>query len=207
LGIPSLTCTVRPKIFVEKFGGNLGLSKEALGQAVELAEEIVEKKAHLGRNPISLTVACIWIANLEFSEGLTEDEIVNECGTTENVLRQALEISFFAERRLTPKRPRYIKKEVLIEFIPKLLKLQDEKEIPFLRLRSKFRSQFPDKTKGFRIPTRQRLIPAVKILEVDEAIILLPNSECEREKSSCRFCDLSPCFKTVIKSRSHNIVP
>lgn len=156
-GVLPQVCTLRPTIYVKAFGKKMGFSKRALAGAIRLAEEMVRKRVHLGRNPVDLAAACLFAAGFLYGEKRSQKEIAIGCGVSEVSIRNILHLPFFKEKALEAKLPGFISKEVsekiLLEFIPKLLAKApiDQQGIPFYRLSSDLHRSFPEKFKGFYI--------------------------------------------------------
>lgn len=179
-------CTLRPTIFVRKFGKEIGLSKEALNKAIEFAREMVRKRAHLGKQPVTLAATCLYVANLVSEEGITQGEITDVCNTAESGIRTALKYPFFVEKRIEYKRPRSVSEEVLFELIQKLLTRPqiNQQGIPFYQLRRNLRCSFSDELRGFSIPIN-RLHGAVRALKKQSLVKTVPWLGCKEKEPDC----------------------
>jgi len=209
-GIPAQICTIRPTIYVKKFGEKLGLSKRALAYAIRLSEEMIKRKIHLGKNPLSLAATCLYIANLRFNEGRTQGEIsevfnIEETGMT---IRKISKLPFFVEKMkdIEYGTLKIINKEILSELIPKLFKKPQFKQgILFVQLRRNLRYFFPEETKGYAIPYG-RLNEIVRGLDLDGILKLTPGSECIKRppKEHCRYCDKIHCIEMLVQPPEPN---
>ena len=110
-GISPQTCTLRPLIFVKKFGPMLGFDKDILQKATDLAEEMVREKAHQGRSPIVSAAACLAVIDFQIGKKRNRKEIAEICGVSDTAIKGVLHIPFFAkkEREGRIQRKKYLK--------------------------------------------------------------------------------------------------
>ncbi len=200
-GIPAQICTLRPTIFVKEFGKKMGFSKRALARAIRLAEEMVKERVHLGKNPIALATTCLYVASLEFKEGITQSEISEACGIEETgvTIRNTLGIPFFAEKvRDLRYQIRSVSEEVLLELVLKLLAIK-QRGIPFSQLRQSLRCSFPNKLRGFSVPY-ERLNRAIRRLISKDLITATRWSGCEEKDLNCPCSDWS-CKNFIVQPK------
>ena len=179
-GIAPQTCTVRPTIFVKKFGPMMGFGNTTLEKAVALAEEMVKRRVHQGRSPIVSAAACLRVIDLQYGKKRDLREIAELCGVTDAAINKALVLPFFAGK-IPRKEVKYLKKTVLLRFLRKLIKvsLRDEGPMPIINLKKRLRLSLPDEFKNHQIG-RKEFLGALKTLELESLLFVVPLGECSR---------------------------
>ena len=90
-------CHVRPHMFVEKYAGALGFSKREGALAMRLANNVVERRLHMGKNPIVVAAAIVYIAALELKKEVTLREVAETARCSEQAVRSKC---YFLARKL-----------------------------------------------------------------------------------------------------------
>jgi len=105
-GVPSQKCSIRPKIYVESIGKKLNLRETVLQEAIQISEEVLEKKFRIGRSPITIAAACLCAARFLARKRGEEDksickirrEIAEKTAITEMSIAKTLKLPFFQEK-------------------------------------------------------------------------------------------------------------
>jgi len=180
-GITPQTCTLRPTIFVKKFGPMMGFDNATLEKAVALAEEMVKERVHQGRSPIVSAAACLRVIDLQYGKKRDLWEIAKLCGVTDAAINKALTLPFFAGK-IPRKEVKYLKKTVLLRLLRKQLikiSLSDEEPMPIINLKRRLRLSLPDELKNHQIG-RKEFLGALKTLELENLLFVVPLGECSR---------------------------
>ena len=72
---------------VPRLANDLGLSSSVQCRAIEILKEAERLKLSIGKNPMSLAAAALYIAAIEFGERRTQQEVAEAAQTTEVTLR------------------------------------------------------------------------------------------------------------------------
>jgi len=76
-----------PMDYISRFCSRLNLSKKTQKKAQEIIEKLSENKLTLGKSPVSITAASIYIASITCDERRTQNEVSKAVGVTEVTIR------------------------------------------------------------------------------------------------------------------------
>jgi transcription initiation factor TFIIIB Brf1 subunit/transcription initiation factor TFIIB len=212
-GMQPQVCTIRPTIYVKSFGQKLGFSEGTLKKAIELSEEIVKEKIHIGKSPIIVAAACLYIASHICKERRTLFEIADISGITEPGIKRFLKEPFFKDLRECV-RPvnQPVGKNILQKFIRELLGKIDIKPdgMPVYQFRRELRLHFSKELAGLTIGFVQ-FIEILEELKNEGLINLIAGPECFKrryekiEKPNCELCYYKKtCSDYIIQPRKIN---
>jgi transcription initiation factor TFIIIB Brf1 subunit/transcription initiation factor TFIIB len=210
-GMQPQVCTLRPIIFVKAFGKKIGFRKESLEYAVKLAEDSVEEKAYMGKNPAVWASACLYAASLKFQEGITQDEITHVTNCQQVSMRKILkEHPFFSRIKFFVTAPKMANRELLKKLIQKLPSIYPQ-GIPVAHLRQALRCSFAEDLKGYFMPTSEPY-KVVEDLEIEGLAKRIPGPSCEKRSASkeepvCIRCSWSYCNDFIVQTQKISIVP
>ena len=80
-------CYMTPYIYVDNLCRKLGLTSRTRAYALRLAKKTVEKKLHIGKRPLVVAAAIVYIAGVQCNEHVMQKEIAHETGITEVSIR------------------------------------------------------------------------------------------------------------------------
>jgi transcription initiation factor TFIIB len=75
------------RAMVPRLVNDLGLSTSVENRAVQILQDADRLKLSIGKNPMSLAAAALYIAAIEFGERRTQQEVAEAAQTTEVTLR------------------------------------------------------------------------------------------------------------------------
>jgi len=193
-GIAPQTCTVRPTIFVKKFGLMMGFDKATLEKAVALAEKMVKKRVHQGRSPIVSAAACLRVIDLQYGKKRKRREIAKLCGITDAAIGKTLDIPFF-KKRFPREKPKVVRKEILKKLLREFLSgLQNYQDPLYLNsLKQKFRHSFSEELQGLYIDWKH-WISVLEELSSEGLIALRFTQGCESLARGRTPIDKIDCF-------------
>ncbi len=78
---------VDPSIYVNKIASKVGLDQRTVQEALRLLNEAVKKKATVGKDPVGIAAAALYMACQETTQNLTQKDIAKAAGVTEVTVR------------------------------------------------------------------------------------------------------------------------
>jgi hypothetical protein len=226
-GIGPQTCTLRPVIFVKKFGPMMGFDSANLEKAVVLAKEIIERRIHQGRSPIVSAAACLAAIDSQFGKKRDRREIAELCGVTDSAISVILDLPFFQKRfpSVKSRKKKPVSKIVLIKLLRKLVKETParpyyDQSISFHALQRSFHLAFQKELEHSYVPWKN-WIYALEVVKSDGLIIVTIKQTCKvLLDQSCHLKDINcfrcaemqfwkPCLaaRIIIKSQKPTIAP
>ncbi|MEM2095956.1 MAG: TFIIB-type zinc ribbon-containing protein [Candidatus Caldarchaeum sp.] len=76
-----------PSIYVNKIASKVGLDQKTIQEALRLLREAVQKKATVGKDPVGIAAAALYMACQETTQNLTQKDIAKAAGVTEVTVR------------------------------------------------------------------------------------------------------------------------
>jgi len=76
-----------PSIYVKKIAEKVGLDQRTVQEALRLLNEAVKKKATVGKDPVGIAAAALYMACQETTQNLTQKDIAKAAGVTEVTVR------------------------------------------------------------------------------------------------------------------------
>jgi transcription initiation factor TFIIB len=76
-----------PSIYVSKIASKVGLDQRTVQEAFRILNEAVKKKATVGKDPIGIAAAALYMACQETTQNLTQKDIAKAAGVTEVTVR------------------------------------------------------------------------------------------------------------------------
>jgi len=212
-GMQPQVCTIRPTIYVKSFGQKLGFSEGALKKAIGLSEEMVKEKVHIGKNPVIVAAACLYVVSHICKERKTQAEIAEMCRTSAASIQDFLQQPFFEKKgfkELIKTTYEPVEMDVLKKLVREFLdKIQiGQRGIPIYQLKLKLRLSFPQELKNLSVHF-DRLEDVLDELE-NEGLIKFIKPNCRTDyrtyrKISCSQCSAKTvCWDYRIQPRENN---
>jgi transcription initiation factor TFIIB len=76
-----------PSIYLNKIASKVGLDQRTVQEAMRLLSEAVSKGATVGKDPVGIAAAALYMACQETTQNLTQKDIARAAGVTEVTVR------------------------------------------------------------------------------------------------------------------------